>query len=240
MNLPSDSTLASAATGASTVRAPWLRWFGALSSGGGFENRRYLMKWLCISTAIGVVAGLGAVAFTFAIEWVTQASLGRIVGYLPPSPLGEGNAASADRPSMAAAVGNRAGRAALRDHRVLARARSRRARYGCGNRCHPPPRWTNPGPHPADQVDRVCNYDWHRRLRWPRRTDGTDSAGFGSLLAQWLGLSVQERRIAVAVGMGAGIGSIFRAPLGGALMAAEILYIHDLEVEALSRRSLHR
>ena len=59
------------------------------------------------------------------------------------------------------------------------------------------------------------------------------SAGFGSMLAQWLGLSAQEQRIAVAVGMGAGIGAIFRAPLGGALMGAEILYIHDLEVEAL-------
>jgi CIC family chloride channel protein len=59
------------------------------------------------------------------------------------------------------------------------------------------------------------------------------SAGFGSLLAQRLGLSGQDRRIAVAVGMGAGIGAIFRAPLGGAVMAAEILYIHDLEVEAL-------
>jgi CIC family chloride channel protein len=33
--------------------------------------------------------------------------------------------------------------------------------------------------------------------------------------------------------MGAGIGAIFRAPLGGALMGAEILYLHDLEVEAL-------
>jgi CIC family chloride channel protein len=59
------------------------------------------------------------------------------------------------------------------------------------------------------------------------------SAGFGSLLGQWLGLSAQDRRIAVAVGMGAGIGAIFRAPLGGAVMAAEILYIHDLEVESL-------
>ena len=59
------------------------------------------------------------------------------------------------------------------------------------------------------------------------------SAGFGSLLAQWLRLDVQDRRIAVAAGMGAGIGAIFRAPLGGAVMAAEILYIHDLEVEAL-------
>ncbi|MBN2321214.1 MAG: chloride channel protein, partial [Acidobacteria bacterium] len=40
-------------------------------------------------------------------------------------------------------------------------------------------------------------------------------------------------RIAVAAGIGAGIGAIFKAPLGGALLAAEILYIHDLEVEAL-------
>jgi len=44
---------------------------------------------------------------------------------------------------------------------------------------------------------------------------------------------VQDRRIAVAAGVGAGIGSIFRAPLGGAVLAAEILYIQDLEVEAL-------
>lgn len=59
------------------------------------------------------------------------------------------------------------------------------------------------------------------------------SATFGSLLSNWLKLSPQDRRIAVAAGMGAGIGAIFRAPLGGALMAAEILYLHDLEVEAL-------
>src|SRR6185437_15444280 len=59
------------------------------------------------------------------------------------------------------------------------------------------------------------------------------SATFGSVLASWMGLSAQDRRIAVAAGIGAGIGAIFRAPLGGAIMAAEILYVHDLEVEAL-------
>ena len=37
----------------------------------------------------------------------------------------------------------------------------------------------------------------------------------------------------VVYGIGAGIGAIFKAPLGGALLSAEILYIHDLEVEAL-------
>src|SRR6185437_8965703 len=59
------------------------------------------------------------------------------------------------------------------------------------------------------------------------------SATFGSVLASWMGLSAQDRRIAVAAGMGAGIGAIFRAPLGGAVLAAEILYLHDLEIEAI-------
>jgi CIC family chloride channel protein len=59
------------------------------------------------------------------------------------------------------------------------------------------------------------------------------SAGFGSLLSDVLKLEPNERRILVAVGIGAGIGAIFRAPLGGALLAAEILYLRDLKVEAL-------
>ena len=37
----------------------------------------------------------------------------------------------------------------------------------------------------------------------------------------------------MAAGIGAGLGAIFRAPLGGALLAAEILYLHDMEVEAI-------
>ncbi len=49
-------------------------------------------------------------------------------------------------------------------------------------------------------------------------------AGFGSFLATRLKLSDRDRRIMVAAGMGAGIGSIFRAPLAGALFAAEVLY----------------
>ena len=59
------------------------------------------------------------------------------------------------------------------------------------------------------------------------------SAGFGSLLATVLHLDMQDRRIALATGIGAGIGAIFRAPLGGAILAAEILYKNDLEVEAI-------
>ena len=56
-------------------------------------------------------------------------------------------------------------------------------------------------------------------------------AGFGSFLATRLNLSDRERRIMMAAGIGAGVGSIFRAPLAGALFAAEVLY-RDPEFES--------
>jgi CIC family chloride channel protein len=56
-------------------------------------------------------------------------------------------------------------------------------------------------------------------------------AGFGSYLATTLKLSDRERRIMMAAGVGAGVGSIFRAPLAGALFAAEVLY-RDPEFES--------
>ncbi len=49
-------------------------------------------------------------------------------------------------------------------------------------------------------------------------------AGFGSFLAGRLGLNTRMRRWLMVAGMGAGIGSIFRAPLAGAIFAAEVLY----------------
>ena len=59
------------------------------------------------------------------------------------------------------------------------------------------------------------------------------SAGFGSLLARALDLSPEDGRVAVSVGIGSGIGAIFSAPLGGAVLAAEIVYRDDFEYEAL-------
>ena len=49
-------------------------------------------------------------------------------------------------------------------------------------------------------------------------------AGFGSFLANVLRLSPANRRVLCAAGMGAGVAAIFRAPLAGALFAAEVLY----------------
>jgi CIC family chloride channel protein len=59
------------------------------------------------------------------------------------------------------------------------------------------------------------------------------AAGLGSIIADFTGLSGKERRIAIVTGIGAGVGAIFKAPLGGAILAVEVLYIRDFESEAV-------
>jgi CIC family chloride channel protein len=49
-------------------------------------------------------------------------------------------------------------------------------------------------------------------------------SGFGSFLARVLRLPQSERRILMLAGAAGGVGAIFRAPLGGALFAGEVLY----------------
>jgi CIC family chloride channel protein len=59
-------------------------------------------------------------------------------------------------------------------------------------------------------------------------------AGCGSWLGGLLQLRPAERRVLLAAGMGAGVAAIFRAPLAGALFAAEVLYFSpDFESEVI-------
>jgi CIC family chloride channel protein len=59
-------------------------------------------------------------------------------------------------------------------------------------------------------------------------------AGFGFFLGDLLRLRSAERRVLMAAGMGAGVAAIFRAPLAGALFAAEVLYFSpEFEPEAI-------
>ena len=59
-------------------------------------------------------------------------------------------------------------------------------------------------------------------------------AGFGSFVARKLNFSQREVRIMAAAGLSAGVSCIFRAPLAGALFAAEVLYRDpDIEPEAI-------
>ncbi len=59
------------------------------------------------------------------------------------------------------------------------------------------------------------------------------SAGIGSGVTDLLRLTPEDRRRMVAVGIGAGIGTIFKSPIGGALLASEILYRRDLEPDVI-------
>jgi CIC family chloride channel protein len=64
-------------------------------------------------------------------------------------------------------------------------------------------------------------------------------AGIGSLLGGVLRLRAVDRRILMAAGMGAGVAAIFRAPLAGALFAAEVLYRSpDFESEVIMPAAL--
>lgn len=50
----------------------------------------YLRKWVILGLLIGIVAGLGAILFTSAIDWATRLFLGGIADLTPPLPRGEG------------------------------------------------------------------------------------------------------------------------------------------------------
>ena len=55
-------------------------------------------------------------------------------------------------------------------------------------------------------------------------------AGFGSILATYLGLPIPDRRTMLVAGIGAGIGAIFKSPLAGAMFGVEVLY-SDMDFE---------
>ena len=195
----------------------------------------YLAKWVVVGTLIGIIAGVGAVGFYLAIQTVNNSMLGGITGFYPPNPAGEGAAPASVSPDyllipVSAVIGGLV--AGFLVYRFAPEAEG----------------------HGTDEAIAA----FHRRDGKIRRriplvkalasafTIGSGgsggregptaqiAAGFGSFVGDLLKLPVRDRRIAVAVGIGAGIGSIFKSPFGGAILSGEILYSGgDFEVEAL-------
>ncbi len=194
----------------------------------------YFRKWVILGVLIGAVAGVGAIAFFSAIEWSTKLFLGGIADLAPPLPFGEGQpiVSGAGRRWLIPVVTTVGGLLAGLIVFTLA------------------PEAEGHGTDAA--IDAFHERGGKIRARIPpikliasAITIGSGgsagregptaqiAAGFGSWLGDVFRLSPQDRRIAVAAGIGAGIGAIFKAPLGGAILAAEILYIRDFEVEAI-------
>ncbi|REJ92886.1 MAG: CBS domain-containing protein [Planctomycetota bacterium] len=191
-------------------------------------------KWFLLSGLIGVVAGLGAIAFQWIGQAIEYVALARIAGYEADEVLGERTLfASVETeliPWMIVVVMAVGGLLSGLLVYLLA------------------PEAEGHGTDAA--IDAFHNRRGEIRARIPlvkmiasAITLGTGGsagregpiaqigAGFGSLLGGWLKLSARDRRILLAAGMGAGVGAIFRAPLAGALFAGEILY-RDAELEA--------
>lgn len=192
-------------------------------------------RWLALALLIGIVAGLGAALLTWSVDGVASLLHHRVVGFEAPGhgATGAGSWQPPQRPWLLLLVLPGAG--LLVGWIVTTFAPEAEG-------------------HGTDAV--IAAY--HRQgaaLHWriiPTKliasalTIGSGgsagregpvahiSAGFASFLAQLLKLPTLDRRILVICGMAAGIGGMFRAPLGAALFAIEVLYSeNDYESEAL-------
>ena len=59
------------------------------------------------------------------------------------------------------------------------------------------------------------------------------AAGVGAVLSDVLHLHLRDKRVILISGLAAGIGSIFKSPLGASIFAVEVMYKRDFEIEAL-------
>jgi CIC family chloride channel protein len=192
-------------------------------------------RWMVLATMVGVFAGLGGALLTWGVKAISSGLLGSVVGFHVP---GHGEAATVtwsmpERPWLLLIVlplagllvgwivqtfapeaeghGTDAvinsyhrGRAVLRKRVVPVKLLTSMLTIGSGGSAG--------REGPVAQV----------------------GAGFGSYLADVLRLGYHDRRVLVVSGMAAGIGGMFRAPLGAALFAVEVLYSDpDFESEAL-------
>ena len=194
-----------------------------------------LKKYLLLPVFIGVSAGIFAVLFVYAIEFVTKIVLEGIVGYLQPLPAGEGARETftffPERwfllPITVALGGLISG--------ILTYSLSPES-AGVG----------------TDAAIKAYHHKKELSLKASLvklvtsaitiGTGGTSGregpialigAGVGSTLGRLFKLKEKERRVALAIGLGAGISAIFKAPLAGAIISAEVFFKKDFDIETL-------
>ena len=198
------------------------------------RSAQYLRKWVFLGALIGVISGLGAAVFFAALDVASRTLLGLLGGYYPPTPAGEG-ANPITLPPLPWAVPIVVALGGLISGIIVFRLAPEAEGHG------------------TDAAIAAFHHGARRiRARIPviklvasAITIGSGGsggregptaqigAGFGSFLARVLDLDARDARIAVAAGMAAGIGAIFRAPLGGAILGIEIPYRDDVEADAL-------
>jgi chloride channel protein, CIC family len=211
----------------------------AAAAGGRFgasiRKSGYLRKWFLLGITIGAIAGLGAVVFYLALKYTSEFLVGYLAGYHIPTPVGEGGghgSAGFVRP-WALPLVTTAG--ALLSAWVVARLAPEATGHGTDeaiDAAHGDPRAIRFRVVLVKMVASALTIGSGGSAGREGPT-AQISAGFCSLLTRRLDLSDEDGRTAVALGIGAGIGAIFAAPLGGAVLAASITYRDDFDYRCL-------
>ena len=203
---------------------------------GGFIRRSgYLRKWLILGISIGIIAGLGAVVFYLALDYAGRFLLGYLAGYDVPKAVGDGGdpgSAGFDRPWAIPLV---AFGGALVSAWLVAKFAPEAEGHGTDSAIeavHTDPRAIRMRTIVVKTITSALTIG-SGGSAGREGPAAQISAGFGSLLTRWLNLSDADGRIAVSLGIGSGIGAIFGAPLGGAVLAASIVYREDFDYKAL-------
>lgn len=192
-------------------------------------------RLLGLSLLVGVVAGLGALAFAWALGAATQLLLVDLGGYTPASTLGEGTGAPAsafERPWAIPLVVGLGGLIAGILVQTWAPEAEGHGTDAAIAAIHHEPTSIRMR---AVLVKLVASAVTIGSGGSGGREGPTAqiSAGTASGLARAFRLPHGTARVLVTAGMAAGIASIFRAPLGGALLGVELLYRDDVEADAL-------
>jgi len=214
----------------SLLNQHWLKRLPDLEDGAS-----YLRRWGLVGLLIGAGTGVGALSLIWLIQLFSHFLLGGLVEYTPPLPGGEGGQAKyvfhMGRPWLLPLV---TGGAGLLGGFLIWKLAPEAAGIG-----------TNAAIGAFHANERVKPKTSVLKLLTSALTIGGGltsgregpiaqiGAAIGASVASALKLTARERNIALAAGLGAGIAAIFKAPLAGAIIGAEIFYTEDFEVEAL-------
>jgi len=194
----------------------------------------YIVRWLVLGALVGAAAGLVVVAFARAIQFSDHQLLQRLAGYVAPTVFASGQhpgSLAVARPWALPLVvgigGVLAGLVALVVPESAGSGTDEAVRAVHGN-----PRSLRLRSIPGKIVASAFTIG-SGGSAGPEGPSAQVAAAVGSALGRVLDLPLPDGRVAVAIGIGSGIGCVFRAPLGGALLSAEILYRQDSEVEVI-------
>lgn len=191
------------------------------------------------SVAIGLLAGLGAIVFDALLHALTELTMHHLVGLALPQPHGEGGSAAVTAPTesprfwllvLLPVVGGLISGLLVKTFAPEAegtgtdgyidafhnRAGAMRARVALVKSLATLSTLSSGGS--AGKEGPIAQI----------------GAGIGSTVGRFLGVGARARRTLMVAGAAGGLGAIFRAPLGGALTAVEVLYKEDLETDALT------